>query len=255
MTSPVVGSTIRGLLPRVVDEHLVAGDVHLPHHQPATTEPLAVPIAERRVPKPVRVLLEVLVMQQLQRHAGAVSLAMDPRAVWLRPRRRGHDARVQTRFELGVVERLDGLPRELRLRRALSARLTAPMLTPTDAQIARCGRRAATSGEGSPWCCASTVSPWACAPCTGARLPPRLRALRSAARGPNSAVFTMPIRAFTIPIRAFTMRRSWRSRWSDPRVHDRAKSANDAHFCAGPARWASGIADAHGWRFGARALG
>jgi len=35
----------------------------------------------------------------------------------------------------------------------------------------------------------------------------------------------MPIRAFTIPIRVFTMRRSWRSRWSDPRVHDRAKSA------------------------------
>ena len=33
--------------------------------------------------------------------------------------------------------------------------------------------------------------------------------------------FTMPIRAFTIPIPAFTMRRSWRSRWTDPRVHDR----------------------------------
>jgi hypothetical protein len=42
---------------------------------------------------------------------------------------------------------------------------------------------------------------------------------------PWLAVFTMPIRAFTIPIRVFTMRRSWRSRWSDPRVHDRAKSA------------------------------
>jgi hypothetical protein len=39
------------------------------------------------------------------------------------------------------------------------------------------------------------------------------------------AVFTMPIRAFTIPIRVFTMRRSWRSRWSDPRVHDRPKPA------------------------------
>jgi hypothetical protein len=45
---------------------------------------------------------------------------------------------------------------------------------------------------------------------------------------PRRAVFTMPIRAFTIPIRVFTMRRSWRSRWSDPRVHDRAKSALDA---------------------------
>jgi len=40
-----------------------------------------------------------------------------------------------------------------------------------------------------------------------------------------ASVFTMPIRAFTIPIRVFTMRRSWRSRSSDPRVHDRAKSA------------------------------
>jgi hypothetical protein len=39
------------------------------------------------------------------------------------------------------------------------------------------------------------------------------------------AVFTMPIRAFTIPIRVFTMGRSWRSRWADPRVHDRAVPA------------------------------
>jgi hypothetical protein len=39
------------------------------------------------------------------------------------------------------------------------------------------------------------------------------------------AVFMMPIWAFTFPIPAFTMARSWRSRWSDPRVHDRAKSA------------------------------
>jgi len=38
-------------------------------------------------------------------------------------------------------------------------------------------------------------------------------------------VFTMPIRVFTIPIPVFTMRRSWRSRWSDPRVHHRPKSA------------------------------
>jgi len=35
----------------------------------------------------------------------------------------------------------------------------------------------------------------------------------------------MPIRAFMMPIRVFTMRRSWRSRWADPRVHDRAKPA------------------------------
>jgi hypothetical protein len=40
------------------------------------------------------------------------------------------------------------------------------------------------------------------------------------------AVFTIPIRAFTIPIPVFTMRRSWRSRCADPRVHDRAVSAN-----------------------------
>jgi hypothetical protein len=35
----------------------------------------------------------------------------------------------------------------------------------------------------------------------------------------------MPIRAFTMPIPLFAIRRSWRSRCSDPRVHDRAKSA------------------------------
>ena len=46
---------------------------------------------------------------------------------------------------------------------------------------------------------------------------------------PPAGVLTMPIRAFTIPIRVFTMRRSWRSRRSDPRVHDRPKSAAPTH--------------------------
>ena len=43
----------------------------------------------------------------------------------------------------------------------------------------------------------------------------------------------MPIRAFTIPIPVFTMRRSWRSRWSDPRVHHRPKPAEDAQVFIG----------------------
>jgi len=38
-------------------------------------------------------------------------------------------------------------------------------------------------------------------------------------------VFTIPIPVFTMPILAFTFRRSGCSRCSDPRVHDRPKSA------------------------------
>jgi hypothetical protein len=38
-------------------------------------------------------------------------------------------------------------------------------------------------------------------------------------------VFTMPIRVFTIPIPVFTIRRSSRSRSSDPRVHRGPKPA------------------------------
>ena len=87
----------------VVDEGLVPRDVHLPHHEPAPTEPLAVAIAKHRVPKAVRMLLEVLVVKQVQRHAGSMTFAMDPDAVGLGPSRRGHDGRIQPRFELGVV--------------------------------------------------------------------------------------------------------------------------------------------------------
>jgi hypothetical protein len=77
------------LLPGVVDEDLVARDVHLAHHQAAATEPRAVPIAEGRVAKAVRVLLQILVVQQLQRHTGPVPLAVDPDAVRLGARRDG----------------------------------------------------------------------------------------------------------------------------------------------------------------------
>jgi hypothetical protein len=45
---------------------------------------------------------------------------------------------------------------------------------------------------------------------------------------PRGGVHDAPILAFTIPILAFTMRRSWRSRWTDPRVHDRPKPALSA---------------------------
>ncbi|HEY3818141.1 MAG TPA: hypothetical protein VGL81_13270 [Polyangiaceae bacterium] len=38
-------------------------------------------------------------------------------------------------------------------------------------------------------------------------------------------LFTMPIRVFTMPIPLFTIRRSWRSRCADPRVHDVPKPA------------------------------
>jgi hypothetical protein len=84
----------------------------------------------------------------------------------------------------------------------------------------------ATSDAGSTSYCASTVSPWA-----GARMHrdavshhdcPRLAPPQ---RVLPYAMFMMPIWVFTMPIPLFTIRRSWRSRCADPRVHDRAKCA------------------------------
>lgn len=44
------------LLPRVVDEQLLAASAHLPHRQPVLLQPLTVNLAELRVPVAVRVL-------------------------------------------------------------------------------------------------------------------------------------------------------------------------------------------------------
>jgi hypothetical protein len=78
------------LLPRVVDEGLVAGAVLLAHGESTRLEPLSVVLAEGRVAVAVRVPLEVLEVQQLQRHADASPLGVHIRARaarWPRARR------------------------------------------------------------------------------------------------------------------------------------------------------------------------
>jgi len=48
---------------KVVDEGLVAGDMHLPHHEAATRQPLAIALAECRLRQVVGMALEVLLIE------------------------------------------------------------------------------------------------------------------------------------------------------------------------------------------------
>ena len=64
-----------------VDERLLAGAVHLPHRRPQPPRPLPVEFAEPGVAVAARMDLDVLLPEQLQRHAGALELAVDVRAV------------------------------------------------------------------------------------------------------------------------------------------------------------------------------
>ncbi len=91
--------------PGVVDEQLVAGDVHLPHHRRLPLLPLAVPIAEGRVAQTVRLRGEVLDVQQRQRHATPPQLEVQRRAVGLRPHARRR-RRIHAGLELGVGQRV-----------------------------------------------------------------------------------------------------------------------------------------------------
>ena len=97
------------LLARVVDEGLLAGLVHLAHRRAPLPQPPAVVLAELRVAVPVGLLLHVLEVQQLQRHADAPSLAVDPRAVRRRLLRRRH-RRVQARLQLARRQPLHRRP-------------------------------------------------------------------------------------------------------------------------------------------------
>lgn len=100
------------LLTRVVDEELVARQVDLSHHQPASTQPGPVALAERRVLEPTTVLLEILVMQQFERYPRAVALPVNPGAVRLCTLARERHRGVEPALERVVVERLDLLPVE-----------------------------------------------------------------------------------------------------------------------------------------------
>jgi hypothetical protein len=73
-------------LPRVVDEALLAGAVHLAHREPAPAEPLPVDLAVLRIVVAVGVPLEILEMKELQRDAGLPAFGVNVRAVGLWPR-------------------------------------------------------------------------------------------------------------------------------------------------------------------------
>src|SRR5205809_4121668 len=71
----------RGLLAGVVDEELRAGAMDLAHREPPALEPAAVDLTELGVAVPVRMLLEIFEMEQLEGDAGLAPLGMQVGAV------------------------------------------------------------------------------------------------------------------------------------------------------------------------------
>jgi hypothetical protein len=102
------------LLARVVDKQLLTGPVKLAHGALLLAPPPLVVPAELGVPVAVRMLPEVLDVEQLQGDADAVELSVDVREVRQRTLPRLRRA-VQPRFELRVAERLDLRPAQPRL--------------------------------------------------------------------------------------------------------------------------------------------
>ena len=96
-----------GVHARVIDEELVARDVHLAHDRRLSLLPCPIPVAERGVPQTVWVRREVLDVQQGERHARTPQLHVQRRAVRLRAHARRRRLGVEPRFELGVAQRLD----------------------------------------------------------------------------------------------------------------------------------------------------
>jgi hypothetical protein len=85
----------------------------LTHRQLTSPQKDSVALAKCRVTQPLGVLLEVLLVQQLERHARPPSLAVDPGAVGLDTRlaRYRHlRALVEPRLELVLAQWLDGSP-------------------------------------------------------------------------------------------------------------------------------------------------
>jgi len=120
---------------------LSPANMHLPHHKPATAEPIAVSIAEGRVPKTVGMPLEVLVVQKLQCHAPhdvARDESMCSRAPAAPLRRRHSGTAAPPAARRRAPARLPHVSFASVAR--VSARLTAPTLTPTDALIERYDR-------------------------------------------------------------------------------------------------------------------
>lgn len=110
---PGQGVDDRRLLPRVVHEALVAGVVDLAHRQAPAVKPAPVELAELGVAVAVRVLLEVLQVEQFEGDAGLVPLGVQDRAVGDGPMMRGRRRRpVEPGLQHLVAERLDLRPVE-----------------------------------------------------------------------------------------------------------------------------------------------
>jgi len=101
-----------------VDEHLLPGPVVLTHHHVELLPPLPVPLAEPAVLVPVRVGPLVLHPQQLQGHALAPQLRVDPSPVRFRAAGPALGvARVQQRFQRRIVQVLGQRPAQAGCRR------------------------------------------------------------------------------------------------------------------------------------------
>jgi hypothetical protein len=103
----------RRLLAGVVDEALLAGAMDLAHRQPPPLEPAPIEFAELGVAVPVRMLLEIFQMEQLERDAGFAPLGMQVGAVgdgammrgWgRRPVHAGLQRHVAEGADLGPIE-------------------------------------------------------------------------------------------------------------------------------------------------------
>ena len=108
----------RDRLPRVVDEHLLAGAVLLAHHHVELGRPGPVQLAEPAVLHPLGMRLLVLLPQQRERHPLAAKLAVNHRPLRHREpslARHRHRSRKQPPLELCVVERLRQRPAQPRL--------------------------------------------------------------------------------------------------------------------------------------------
>jgi hypothetical protein len=69
----------------MIDEHLLAGAMVLTENQIQAFRPLAVEFAETAVAVPVRMLLLVLLPEQLQRHIRTFQLLVNDGVIGLRP--------------------------------------------------------------------------------------------------------------------------------------------------------------------------
>lgn len=99
---------------RPVDEQLLAGEMRLPHRRRDRSPPRVVQLAEARVAVAVRLLGQILLPQQRERHAATRQLALHLRPVDRRTGAFVADDRKQAPVELDVVEPVRQRPSEAR---------------------------------------------------------------------------------------------------------------------------------------------